>query len=178
MGLFACSTDKNSKVTFENLRLRNSIKDSLSQVLWDSVLYSIRAGDRGLESSEYRRVNWIIKTSNKEELKELLKSDNAFVKAIGFKGLFLTKDKEWFSRLIPMLRDTGEYVAFQDGCFRYDYRLPEYCLLEVLRYEHMDGILTKEQTDIIDRLIKKYKIKVLPKQTATNNVFASSGVDA
>ena len=112
-----------------------------------------------------------VQRKDNEELKELARSDNAFIKAIGLRGLFLKRDKEWFDNLVPMLRDTGEYVAYQEGCFRLSYQLPEYCLLEILRYETMDGILTKEQTNEIDRLIEKYKIGVLPKQTATNTVL-------
>jgi hypothetical protein len=177
-GLAACTVNKESKTTLDKLKVRDSIKDSLRQVLRDSIINSSGVGDAGLETPEYRRVSWIIKTSDNEELKEFTRSGNAFIKAIGLKGLFVKRDKDWFDYLVPMLRDTGEYVAYQEGCFRYDYRLPEYCLLEVLRYEHMVGILTKEQTDKIDGLIKNYKIKVIPKQTATNNVFASSGVDA
>ena len=153
LGLFACSAHKESKITFDKLEVRESIKDSPRKVLKDSVLYSLRAGDRGLETNEYKRENWIIKASNNEELNELTRSENAFIKVIGLKGLFLTKDKKWFEALVPMLRDTGEYVAFQDGCLTTDYRLPEYCLLAILRYETMDGILTKDQTNEIDRLI-------------------------
>jgi hypothetical protein len=171
LGLVACTVDKESKITFDKLKVRDSIKDSLRQVLRDSVLNSSRVGDGGLETPEYRRVSWIIKTSDNEELKELTRSGNAFIKAIGLKGLFVKRDKDWFDNLVPMLRDTGEYVAYQEGCFRYSYQLPEYCLLEILRYETMDGILTKEQTNEIDRLIEKYKIEVLPKQTATNKML-------
>ena len=171
LGLIACTVDKESKITLDKLKVSDSIRDSLRQVLRDSVLNSSRVGDGGLETPEYRRVSWIIKTSDNEELKELARSDNAFIKAIGLQGLFLKRDKEWFDNLVPMLRDTGEYVAYQEGCFRFSYQLPEYCLLEILRYETMDGILTKEQTNEIDRLIEKYKIGVLPKQTATNTVL-------
>lgn len=165
LGLVACTVGKESKITLDNLKVNDSIKDSLRQVLRDSVLNSSRFGDRGIETPAYRVVSWIIRASNNEELKELMKSDNAFIKAIGLKGLFVKRDKDWFDNLVPMLRDTGEYVAYQDGCFRYSYQLPEYCLLEILRYETMDGILTNKQSNEIDKLIKKYKINVLPKQT-------------
>ena len=171
LGLIACTVDKEFKISIDKLKIRDSIKDSLRQVIRDSVLNSSAVGEVALETPEYKRVSWIIKTSDNEELKELTRSDNAFIKVIGLKGLFLKRDKEWFNYLVPILRDTGEYVAFQDGCLRYDYRLPEYCLLELLRYEYMDGILTNGQTDKIDSVIVKYKINVLLKQTATNKVF-------
>ncbi len=171
LGLVACTVDKESKITLDKLKVRNSIRDSLRQVLRDSVLNSSRVGDGGLQTPEYRRVSWIIKTSDNEELKEMARSDNSFIKAIGFHGLFLKQDKEWFDNLVPMLQDTGEYVAYQEGCFRFNYQLPKYCLLEILRYETMDGILTKKQTNEIDRLIEKYKIRVRPKQTATNSSY-------
>lgn len=170
LGLVACTADKESKITLNKLKIRDSIKDSLRQVIRDSVLHSSRVFEAGRETSEYRRANWIIKTSDNEELKELTRSDNAFVKAIGLKGLFLKKDKEWFNYLVPMLRDTGEYVSFQDGCFGHNYQLPEYCLREVLRYENMYGILNKEQTDKIDGIIETYKINVIPKQTTTSTM--------
>ena len=90
-------------------------------------------------------------------------SDDPIIKAIGLKGLFIKRDKDWFDVFKAVLRDTGEYVTFQDGCFRYDYRLPEYCLVEILRYEYMDGVLTLEQTSQVDKLIKMYKLNVIPK---------------
>ncbi len=170
LGLVGCATDKDSKITFDKLNVSDSIKELLRQVVRDSILNSSRVGDGGLETPEYRRVSWIIKTADSEELKQLTRSDNAFIKAIGLKGLFVKREKDWFENLVPMLRDTGEYVAYQEGCFRYNYQLPEYCLLEILRYETVDGLLTNEQTNEINGLIKKYKISVLPKQTATNTV--------
>lgn len=168
LGSIACRVDKESKITIDKLKIRDFIKDSLRQVIRDSTLNSSAVGEATLETPEYKRVSWIIKTSDNEELKELTRSDNAFVKAIGLEGLFKKRDKEWFNYLVPILRDTGEYVSYQDGCFGFSYRLPEYCLIEVLRYEYMDGIMTKEQTDTIDGVIEKYRIDVLPKQTAAN----------
>jgi hypothetical protein len=167
--LLACTVDKEAKITLDKLKIRDSIKDSLRQVLRDSVINTSAVGEEAQETPEYRRMSWIIKNSDNEELKELTRTDNAFLKAIGVKGLFMKKDKGWFSNIVPILRDTGEYVSFQDGCLGYNYRLPEYCLLEVLRYESMDGILTREQTDSIDGLIEEYKINVLPKQTDTTS---------
>ena len=125
------------------------------------MLYSSGVGDS--EVSDLRNLNWIIKVASSEELNEMGQSDDPIIKAIGLKGLFIKRDKDWFDVFKAVLRDTGEYVTFQDGCFRYDYRLPEYCLVEILRYEYMDGVLTLEQTSQVDKLIKMYKLNVIPK---------------
>jgi len=162
--LLKCSKEKESKISLDNLDIALNVKDSLKKVLDDSTLHSFLAVNRDIVTPVQRRENWIIRNLNENELNQLTKSDNAFLKALGIRGLILKKDEVWFKALIPMLRDTGEYIYHMDGCFGYNTSLPEYLLVEVLRYENMDGILSDEQTRIIDNHILKYKINVIPKR--------------
>jgi hypothetical protein len=160
----SCSVKKKSPIPIEQLEIRNYIKDSLQLFLKDSVFVTSRTDFFGNSLQRSSNSNdWIIGNASNEELKKMTESNNAYAKAIGIEGLFKRKDKDWFKNLKSLLRDTAEYVICREGCLQNDYRLPEYCLLEIVRYEYMDGILSQEQVKEVNKLISDYKLDVILK---------------
>ena len=162
--LLGCSIKKRSSIPIDQLEIRNCIIDSLHLFLEDSIFVTSRTDFFGNPLQRSSNSNdWIVGNATIEELKRMTESNNAYIKAIGIEGLFKRKDKDWFKNLKPLLGDTAEYVTCREGCLQNDYRLPEYCLLELVRYEYMDGIVSQEQKEEINRLITGYNLNVIPK---------------